>query len=360
MRAGRFADADAVLAEAVSGSQATGDRRVQLRAEVERGFVRSFTRPEGSTSEIAHIAESAIPELEELGDDRALAKAWWLLSEVHVIGCRWSARAEALERALEHARKAGDAREEATLVALLAQALHYGPTPVSEAIRRCQGFLADAADDPSLEAAIASTLGGLHAMEGEFDLARRLCARAKEIYEEMGLAYRRAARSLVPAEVELLAGDPVAAERELRWGYEKLEAMGEKGARSTLAGFLARALLAQGRDGEAERFTRISEELAGSDDLVTQVVWRATRAGVLARRGEVVESERLGREALDLAEQTDFPELLGGALVALAEVIRLAGAADEARQLSRRASRTYEAKGHLVGARIVSRAGTAA
>ena len=43
----------------------------------------------------------------------------------------WGVRAEALERALEHARRAGDTTEIAALTFLQAQALYYGRTPVS-------------------------------------------------------------------------------------------------------------------------------------------------------------------------------------------------------------------------------------
>ena len=91
---------------------------------------RSPTRTR-QTDRMTRIAESAIPELEKLGDELGLAKAWWLLSEPHLVACRWGARAGALECALEHARRAGDAREVATLVGLLATAIQYGPTPVA-------------------------------------------------------------------------------------------------------------------------------------------------------------------------------------------------------------------------------------
>ena len=43
-----------------------------------------------------------------------------------------------------------------------------------------------------------------------------------------------------------MAGDPAAAERNLRKGYEALVAMGERGYRSTLVTYLAEAVYAQG------------------------------------------------------------------------------------------------------------------
>src|SRR5205807_2600820 len=226
------------------------------------------TDPEGSGDEIRALTEWVIPELETLDDDLGLARAWWLASEVHTIACRWGARASALERALEHAGRADDKQLQATLMALLAQALVYGPTPVSDAIARLVDFYAHAVGDPALEAALTSSLALLHAMSGEIDDAREKWTEARTIYDELGLNYRRAARSLIAATVEMLAGNPAAAERELRWGYDTLAAMGEKGSRSTLAAFLADALAVQRRFDEAERFSAISEQIAGHDDVV--------------------------------------------------------------------------------------------
>jgi len=126
--------------------------------------------------------------------------------------------------------------------------------------------------------------------------------------------------------------------------------MGERGLRSTLAAFLARAIAAQGRYDEVEEYTRFSEETAGSDDLVTQVVWRATQAVVLAHRSEPEQAERFAAEATRMAEETDFLDLQAGALLSLAEVLRLAGRGDEAATAAERARATHERKGNLVAA----------
>ena len=292
-----------------------------------------------------------IPILEQAGDDLGLARAWRLRSEVAVRASHWGARAEALERALEHARLAGDVREQATLVALLAVSLYYGPTPVEEAIVRCEAFLTEVAGDRSLEAAIGNTLAGLRAMRGDFDEARELWTGARSLYEELGLNVRRAARSVIAAQIETLAGDDKAAEAELRWAYETLERMGEKGARASIAAFLAESIYRQGRDDEALAFTAITEELAADDDLEPQVLWRSVRAKVLAKRGDRAQAEELAREAAELVEDTDFPELRAIAFLSLAEVLESAGASEEADQLVGQARETYERKGNVVAAK---------
>ena len=76
------------------------------------------------------------PELEPLGDELALARAWWLASSGDIAACRWRERGEAIERALEHARRARAGVDMVgTLAGLLAQALLHGPTPVERGDR---------------------------------------------------------------------------------------------------------------------------------------------------------------------------------------------------------------------------------
>jgi class 3 adenylate cyclase/tetratricopeptide (TPR) repeat protein len=357
---GDFTRAEEVLTEALEAAAAAGDRRLELRTLIDREFLRAFTAPEGSIPEILATTEEAIPLLEELGDELGLAKAWWLKSEVHLNAARWGARAEALERAVEHARRAGDRREESTLVGNLALSLLYGPMPVPDAIRRCEQLLAEAEGYRSQVAGVASALAALYAMQGDFDRARELWGRSQTIYEELALRFRRALRSVIPASIETLAGDSEAAVGMLQWGYDALEEIGAKGARSTLAAYLADALCAVGRYDEAERYTLISEEIGAGEDVVTQIVWRSARARVLARRGEADHANALGREALNLAMATDFLDLQASTSVALAEVLSLSAVEEEAATaLCVQAREIYERKGNLVAAANVARLPTA-
>ena len=94
------------------------------------------------------------------------------------------------------------------------------------------------------------SLAGLHAMQGRFDEARELLATSEATFEELGLTLSTAV-SHDASTVEMLAGDPVAAERILRDGYAALEEMGDRALLSTTAAFLGQALLAQDRYKEA-------------------------------------------------------------------------------------------------------------
>jgi class 3 adenylate cyclase/tetratricopeptide (TPR) repeat protein len=333
MRTGDFGRAESILDEAVEAARQAGDQGLELRTVIEREFFRTFTSPEGSVEEIVAVADSAIPLLEELGDDLGLAKAWWLKSEVHVNACRWGARADNLEQALEHARRAGDTGEFASLASQLVQALYYGPTPVADAIERSRQLLAEGRDGRSLNASITGAIAGLTAMRGNFKEARRLQAEARAMDEELGQRFRIAARSFIAADIESLAGRPEEATAILKWAFRELEEMGVTSVQSTVAAFLADSLASIGEEGEALRLSKLSEEQGAAEDVVTQVMWRLGRA-------RAARDIRLAREALEISAPTDHPDLKARAWLAVSEI--------EGDQEARRAAiAEYERKGNV-------------
>jgi tetratricopeptide (TPR) repeat protein len=272
-------------------------------------------------------------------------RAWlnWLEAQA-------GAAAEAWEQAAAHACRAGAEHERIEILGWVASSLLYGPTPVADAIRRCEAICAEVSGNLTAMAYVLQPLAGLHAMDGRFDRARELLATSHAAFEELGLTLSSAVSHTAAGTVELLAGDPVAAERSLRTGYSALEELGERNLLSTTVALLAQALLAQQHDQEAERFADLSEELAATDDLITQVLWRGARSRSLARRGLIDEAERLAREAVALAQRSDFVNDRGDALVELALVQRQAGHLDDARAALAEGLRLYELKGNVVAA----------
>ena len=109
---------------------------------------------------------------------------------------------------------------------------------------------------------------------------------------------------------------------------------------------LAQALLELGRDDEAEQWLERGRETAPSEERLPQMLWRQARGKVLARRGELEEGERLAREAVALAAETDMLNAHADALIDLAEVLALAG--QDARAELEQALALYERKGNLV------------
>ena len=70
----------------------------------------------------------------------------------------------------------------------------------------------------------------------------------------------------------------------------------------------------------------------------------------MARRGAFAEAEEFGREAVELAETSDFVPAHGDALADLAEVFELAGRREDAARALEGAVELYEVKGNVLAA----------
>ena len=161
----------------------------------------------------------------------------------------------------------------------------YGPMPVGQAITLAERIALDVHGDRRAEGIVLSASAHLRALRGEFAEARALYLRAREMLEALGGPVMAATVSLDSARVELLAGDPVAAERELRRDYDVLESIGERYALSTLAGLLGYALLQQGRIDAAIAATEAAEQMAAADDVESHSLWRRVRAAAVTASG---------------------------------------------------------------------------
>jgi predicted ATPase/class 3 adenylate cyclase len=352
---GRFEAAGSVLEEAREAALTVGDGRVQAEAELRALLLELRT---GATE---HWSEQAVPRIEKAigifsaaGDHAGLARAYRVLGYVHGTACQYAEAAAACEQALEHARLAGDRKEERVNATTYALAACWGPTPVDEAIARCEEILGQVTTNRLSRGWVLCLLAHLHAMKEDFDTARELYRNGRAAMEEMGEGWYVAWTALSSARVELLAGEARAAEAELRRGFDLLEQMGERYLRSTLTALLARTAESQGRLDEAEELTKLAEELAGPDDVETQAAWRSVRAKIFIDRGRLEEAARLSQEALQLLLPTDSAVMKVETLAGLGEVFELLGeptaawAINEALTLS-------EAKGNAAAVAVLRR-----
>ncbi|HEY2310824.1 MAG TPA: AAA family ATPase, partial [Gaiellaceae bacterium] len=347
LNGGDVPGAESALLEAVEAAIARGQRATELHARIELQFVHAFAG-ETPVEESVALAEEAIAELEPLGDELALARAWWLWSSGDLAACRWRARGEAIERALEHARRAqAGAEMVGTLAGLLGQALLHGPTPVDEAIARLEGLPDELGLDRPLRTSIHTSVSGLLAMRGEFEEARRRFRDAAATSEEFGLRFRRATQSFVGAQIELLAGDPAAAERELRASSGAFDEIGAATSATTHRALLAEAVARQGRLGEAEELAMQVAADATADDVIAHVLWRSALARVRAREGSPQESAELAAAARRRLGDAEFPQLAIAALLAAAEAAIAADENAEAERFLAEAHGIAEAKGAL-------------
>ena len=355
IEAGRLAEAAGVLDEASSSADAAHDERAAAHTLVQRQFLRLQLGESAGTAEAAALVDRVLPVFGEAGDERGQCAALRLSAWGAWIEGRAEAAAAAWEEAAAHARDAGAEHERVEILGWIASSLFFGPTHAADGIRRCDSIRAELEPNLAAVAELLQPLAGLHAMQGRFDTARELLATSEAAFGELGLTLNSAV-SHHAAMVELLAGDPAAAERSLRRGYETLEEMGDRALLSTTAAFLGQALLAQDRAEDAERVAEVSAELAAADDLITQALWRSVKARCLGGRGELEEAERLAREAVELADRTDFLNQQAEARCDLSAILTQRGRDDDARESLGEAARLYELKGNAVAAAAVEAA----
>ena len=348
---GEYADARALADTAHAWADRIANPRVQAASMLVRLLVKVHTGEAGGWSEVlAELEHETVPALEREGAHGEIAKAWRFVALVHQIAGRLGEASEVIPKIVTHARLAGDDRMVARSALGLSLSALYGPTPVIQAIEQCNALIADDLGDRQIQGVIMLKLAHLRAMNGEFQIARGLYGDARALLRDLGQGLRLATASLDSGMVELLAGDPVAAERELRPDYDTLVAMGNSYSLSTMAALLARAVREQGRDEEALALTVTAESKTADDDVDSQVLWRCIRAPILARSGRIEEAEALVRTALDLSRQTDVPVLQASALYELAAVLGVSGRTGDARDALDQAVRVSSAKGDVVSA----------
>jgi tetratricopeptide (TPR) repeat protein len=338
-------EAERVLLEATEAPELV----TRLRAAIEVALVRSSQDPD-RVSELLDVTSAALPALEASGDDRALGRAWLCLG--HVRGgfyCEYAALEEAATRAATHYKRGG--WSPSTAFEYLGTALFFGPTPVEPALAKCAQILIEHVGDRASEANIIAWQGGLEAMLGRFDEGRALVARARSIYEELGLeggAVDICGRVL--GAIEMLAGHPEKAVEALRASCELAQRLGQMPLLATRAGTLAAAMYAEQNYDEAATWVDLARESAGADDLDAALSWQPVQALLLAKRGQLGDATDLARTTVASARKTDSLIRQGDSLMVLAAVLSTGAKDDEAHALVDEAVRAYEKKGNLVAA----------
>jgi tetratricopeptide (TPR) repeat protein len=266
----------------------------------------AFTEPDVTPEELIEVADRAMSVFEDLGDDLGLARAWRLHGQANYLALRLARCAEDSERALE------------------------------------------IADNESLRALVLASVATFLGMQAEAAAADEWFERARAMLEESGDWVWLV--TLWRSFVLVWRGDGIAAEAELRPGYHALAKIGERSHFSTFCLALGNALYLQARYDEADELARECEAASRPNDVNSQIGWRATRAKVLARRGEHAAAEELARASLDLAGAGDLTPAHADARMDAAEVLELVGRPEEAAGEVRRAIDLYEQKGNDVAA----------
>jgi tetratricopeptide (TPR) repeat protein len=338
IQTGGSGDIDALLEEALA------DHRTRSHAALARLDWLAVARPDEVRRETERTLPGVMEEFRATGDERGLARAHIAQFTAHWVASQAAPAGEALHAAAELAARAGDRALLSQAVGWFVGPLILGPSDPATVAREATRLEALDAG-PFATALIEVAWAELDRMAGRLDEARERLRRSDDVTRELGFEVLRASKSQYTSLIELDAGDPAEAVRQLRAGWERAHELGDKGFGSTTAAMLSRALAIAGDWDEAERVALAAMEESAPEDLINFVYAKSAIAGVHAHRGDLERAEALAREAIEDASRTDFSIVRAEALSALARVLVAGGRAAEAAEALEQAIVLYEQKG---------------
>jgi len=333
--------AAAILEGVLLAAGEQNDPRLEARAALARAT--QFGESSGGWDEVERVALGAIEVFERESDEQGLAAAWSRIAWVHQSRAHYARAMDALEVALRHARSAELVTEELPIVANLCVTLWMGPLPAGRAIERCTTLREQIGErHPLVGAFVAAPVGVLQALAGTPNEGRATLAAARATIADMHSGEPVAALLRFSGQVELLDGQPAAAEPFLLESAEHYRSIGHLGGECDVAAALSLAMRMQGRGGDAASWANRSRETAVPDDRNNQIAWRLA---VASANGDA----SAAGEAVEIARACESPELLADALLTRAATTESLDDADEAAAL-------YMAKGHTVGLALAQKA----
>jgi tetratricopeptide (TPR) repeat protein len=341
------------LERALAGAEALGREDLLVRARIELSF-HAMLVTDINPEELEALSRRAIEVLEREGDEEGLSRAWFAVGLIGWAGAMWDSMREPLLRSIEHAQRAGNKSIERDVLGMVLGTILFGSTSAAEGIAETREIREQHPDSLEIQAWTNRVMGSLIALQGDEDTGRKLLEEARATFAELGHDEALAVHPFSMAPLELRAGNPGAAERELRAGLEILEGTGERARAGHLAAMLAGVLAQQGRLDEADEHLAMARETIQEIDVSGRSQLKISTARVLARRGELEEALSLAAEAVGLIEGTqellNMPELF----MWQAEVLELAGRVEDAKAALTKAVDAAARKGSVVGVALAT------
>jgi DNA-binding SARP family transcriptional activator/tetratricopeptide (TPR) repeat protein len=353
---GRVSQADAVLAESLAAATELEERGIAAHALMSR-LGNRLADPELDLEESRRRYEEVIATFTQLGDERGLGLARRYLGiTLNRLGQTAAGTAQ-LERALAHAEASGDPPARRRVIGTLAHNLTQDPTPVREAIRRCEELLQVAGSDRVLDAVITRFLALLFARAALFDESRELVRQSSLVLDEIRQLTHTWVYRTAAAEARTLSGDLAGAEHELEATWLGIRDSGYAGIdeRAVNAAYaLASFYCDEGRWDEARERVSFAKGIPEPPQFTNTALLRlAVEARLEAHRGRFPEALRLAERAVAAVELRDNPTIKGRIWTALGEVLRASGKPAEADAAVARAIELYEAKGNVAAAALL-------
>jgi class 3 adenylate cyclase/tetratricopeptide (TPR) repeat protein len=347
--AGKPAEAQAAFEQARQLADAASDPHVRWLATLGLAEIRLEREPEGAADYALEAARAAIEAREPVDDHPVLARAWRFVAMVHDLRGQMTEDAKARERALLHARLAGEVALEALLARTRAPFFVWGPGRVDEGLRYTDELVDRLGHVPQVREFGVHVRAHLLARLGQFDGVVDGIQEYRRRIRELGNERDYADTADCVWDVCYWAGTWAIGEAAVREALAINERLGVRDRVPDYANSLGLAAYLMGRLDEAEHQSEEAERVTTTDDPINGAAWRIVRAQVLAARGDLDAAEELARQAVEVAARTDFIETTAAAWLALAGILGESGNA-EASSAAAEALALYERKGNLVGA----------
>jgi class 3 adenylate cyclase len=300
---------------------ALGLRALELRARI----VRLGGDDSVADEELRAFAQAAVPELDALGDLRALASALCTVAELDWVSGRAAAGEAQTVRAIEALRAIDD--DVVWALRILFLAVTESPTPVAQAEALIDRLLKEFGLRPAARAELVHAQASMSVLSGREEEARRLLDAGRELDRELGRDPTR--RLFTESPLLFRAGW----HDELEAAYSALA----HGPHSSWSAVLrARLALLEARRGG---YGRVGEALDTADAYEAKVLAQTAQAEMLAGTGHGAAAVAAAHMAVALADAGDWILLRADSRLTLARVLAAAGdpaaqtAASEARDL---------------------------
>ncbi len=341
--AGDIDRAEAVVEELVGAFALGDDDLPAVRARMQRAHLRFLRDPtEMPPHRLREVLEDSIPRFAQAGDDRELAAALTDLAIVSWVEGRSHDMAESAERALAAARRSEDSRAVQEAAPLFAMALLLGSVALPDALDRIAGVRDALAGDRLTQATLRLAEVRPMTLLGRIEEAQTALDEARAAFADLGQRRWLAAADEAQAEVARAQGETARAISLCRDVYAFFLEQGDTLNAVPAAAALAEMLSSSGKVEEADQLARRVEAEAAGEDLEVRVTWMTVRAVAAADRGDEAEAATLARDALAVADATDFLLLQADARAALAATVPDPA---QAARLRVEALACYEAKG---------------